>query len=201
MLVLTVQNYSVLSQVYSREGYTPSFWKSTNAFLSPRYTNGYKKVIERLSTKKGQAFNFGDTSCIWSWVQNPFIGYYKGMRYFDDGVSYAVIADVPVEDMVFTDYDRYADYAECESDDCDFFLDVEDFEDRCVQGSFFRLTSKMIEGVASLDCILDCSDDMSDVITTVYQNDISYVFSESLKKKWVYYPQNALLNNLSIGLA
>lgn len=203
MLVLTVQKYSVLRQVYSKEGYTPSFWKSTNAFLSPLYTKGYKIVLEELFWKTNAAFNFGEDSCIWGWVSNPFLGYYNN-RVFDgqDDALYAVIVDVSEDDMVFTDYDKYVEYIEGESGDEGFFIDdAHAFGSKCVQCSFLNITPSNIEGIAGLDCLVGCSDDMSSVAQRVYKEDISYTFMNTLiRKRVLYYPHTNVFDRLAFNM-
>lgn len=203
MLVLTVQKYSVLSQVYSKEGYVPSFWRSTNAFLSPMYTRGYKMVLEELSRKTGSDFNYGKVSCIWAWASNPFLGYYEN-RVFDNSsdVPYAVIADIPEGEMVFTDYDKYMMYVEEESADSNFFIpDRRYFGSKCVQGSFLSLKPSNIEGIAGLDCLTGCAESIDAVARRVYQNDISYIFRDMLNKKCVlYYPYTDVFSRLAFGM-
>lgn len=151
MLVLTVQKYSILQQVYSKHGYFPNFEKSECAFLSPKYTKGYQEILKSLSDKTCKDYVKGVDSCMWGWVKEPFLGFYpSNVGKSQKDRLYAVFCNIPEEDMVLSDYDKFCDYIEGYSNRKDFVIDnIKDAE--CVQCSFWRLQPENIQIVMDID--------------------------------------------------
>lgn len=179
MMVLTVQRFKFLQQIYRGE-YVPNISKSPYAYLSPRYTRGYDIVLSELSRKTGRYYMSGVDSCMWGWVRNPYIDFYT----FNRGKSpedklYAVFCNVREEDMVMSDYDRFMDYVNGDVNRPDFILD--DFvKGECIQCSFWNLSSKNITLIVDLDNIKT-----GNFVSDMYDermNDRRFIFNDKYQK-------------------
>lgn len=151
MLVLTVQKFKHLRKMYNNM-YKPNITKSDYAYLSPRYTKAYKTVLDRLADKTDFDYVDGLDSCIWGWVKNPYLDFYKNlnMLYDKNDKLYAVFCEIDERDMVLSDYDKFTNYTEGISDDTNFI--IESFsESKCIQCSFWNLSPKNIKLVIDLD--------------------------------------------------
>ena len=153
MNILTVQRYKDIQRIYSSEGYKPDFAKSSYAYASRRYTRAYLEVLNKLSKKTGKDYLPGLDSCIWGWSNNPFLGFYesnKGKRLEDR--RYAMFCSIPESDMVYSDYDKYCDFIEENTNDKNFFVDSPTGAE-CVQCCFWSLRPENINVIVDLDNI------------------------------------------------
>lgn len=180
MMVLTVQRYSEIVKAYSNIGYVPEFSKSPYAYLSPRFTKGYMTVLDELAKKTNERYIEGIDTCIWGWVNNPFLGFYPN----NSGKSkserlYAVFCNIDERNLVMTDYDKFCNYVQGYSESKDFF--VKDFKyGDCVQCSFWKLKYSDISLVVDLDMLK--SNNFIQEIYNGRMNDVSYMFKPSYRK-------------------
>ncbi len=184
MLVLTIQRYKHIQQIY-HGSYVPDFTKSSFANLSPRYTRCYKTVLKRLAEKTDRYYIEGLDSCIWGWVRNPYVDFHKKSislpnKYLrKQDRLYAMFCDVPEDEMVLTDYDKYCNYVEGNSDSMDFF--VKDFrQSECIQCSFWGIEPDNIKLIIDIDNLTS-----GNFINEIYNerlNDTRFVFSDVYRK-------------------
>lgn len=161
MLVLTVQRYERIKQMYSKEGYTPDFTKSRYAFLSPNHTRGYGKILKELSRKTGKAFRYGVDSCMWGWVKSPYLKFFptnEGKS--EDDTLYALVVEVPDEELVLSDYDKFCDYIDGGVHTEFIINDIRDAD--CVQCSFWNIDTSKVQAIINLDMLRGTK--MSDIL-------------------------------------
>ena len=179
MMVLTVQKYKFLQEIY-RGGYIPNISKSPYAYLTPRYTKGYSTILSELSKKTGRYYIEGIDSCRWGWVRNPFLGFYnfnRGKKLEDR--LYAVFCNINEEDLVMSDYDKFMQYIDGDVSKPDFMLD--DFvKGECIQCSFWNLSCKDIFLIVDLDNVKT-----GNFISDMYDeriNDKSFIFNNKYQR-------------------
>lgn len=184
MLVLTVQRYKRIQQIY-RNSYVPDFMQSRFATLSPRYTRCYKTILKRLAEKTDREYIDGLDTCMWGWVRNAYLDFYNNPMYLSNKYLkksekfYAVFCDIPEDEMVLTDYDKYCEYVEGKRNSTDFF--VEDFtKSECIQCSFWNLSSDRIKLIIDMDNLK--SNNFINEIYNERMNDKSFVFSRDYQK-------------------
>lgn len=184
MMVLTVQRYKRIQQMY-RNSYNPDFSKSRFATLSPRYTRCYKTILKRLAEKTDRYYIDGLDTCMWGWVRNAYLDFYtKSIFPSNKYLSkqdryYAVFCDIPEEEMVLTDYDKYCNYVEGISNNLDFF--VEDFtKSECIQCSFWNLSPDRIRLIIDVDNLK--SNNLLNELCNERLNDKSFIFSRDYQK-------------------
>lgn len=112
MLVLTVQDDSVVQKL--NEGkYKADFWKTRLGCLSPRFTKGYNLISKEIKRRVNRYCEVP----IFAWGGTPFIESIrcgKGKK--------VLFLEVPEEELVFSDYDKFCDYVYGISSDADFML-------------------------------------------------------------------------------
>lgn len=112
MLVLTVQDNSVV-QMLNEGKYKADFWKTRLGCLSPRFTKGYNLIRKELRNRVNRSCE----SPIFAWGGTPFI---ESVRCGKN--KQVLFLEVPENELVFSDYDKFCDYVYGISDDADFML-------------------------------------------------------------------------------
>lgn len=177
MMVLTVQDYSVVKEILSGI-YTPNFLKSSYACSSGRFSRAYLRVLTELSKKTGRDFQYGVDTCMWGWVNYPYLPLHKknGFRRYSKR-KYAIFVEIPENQMVFSDYDSYCNYVEG-SCSVNFMLDefFQQFFDY-VQCSFWNINPLCIKSIVDLDN-LEKGYSVEELYERNKLNDVSYLFDE-----------------------
>lgn len=160
MLVLTVQRNERIKQMFT-EGYTPDFSKSRYAFLSPNHTRGYAEVLKELSKKTDKDFRYGVDSCFWGWVKNPYYDFYPSNEgKSEEDTLFAIVLDVPDEELVLSDYDKFCNFIE-RGGDRNFIIDRVEGAD-CIQCSFWNIDTSRVQAIINLDMLRKTK--MSDIL-------------------------------------
>ena len=160
MLVLTIQKKEVIDKIY-KGSYRVNMWKSEYAFASPRFTKGYNIIKSNLVRKTG-SFMLTSDSCYWGWVCNPFYSFFDLKRMYNE--YYAVFVDIPEEELVLSDYDKYTSFVLEESDSEDFMVEeVLPGDTRCIQCSFKELNPEDIVFISDISILSDIEGDISSV--------------------------------------
>ena len=144
MLVLSFQKEFVLERIFNG-GYKAKMGRSEFCRMSERFYKGYRKVKDELSKVSDMA---EWESPVWAWIGEPVVGSWA------NGV--AVFADVPANEMVFSDYERYCEYIESEDENLNFMLPYEEAVKEacggsCVQACFAGLNPERVVAVMGVD--------------------------------------------------
>lgn len=184
MMVLTIQRYKHIQKMY-RNSYIPDFSKSRFAYLSPRYTKCYKTILKQLAEKTDRYYIDGLDTCMWGWVRNAYLDFYNKSLFPSNKYLkkqdryYAVFCDIPEDEMVLTDYDKYCDYLEGNTNSLDFF--VKDFsKSECIQCSFWDLSPDKIKLIIDVDNLK--SNNFINEIFNERLNDKRFMFSSDYQK-------------------
>lgn len=174
MLVLTIQRKEILEKILNNS-YNVNIWKSPYAFQSVRFTEGYSIILDKLQEKIGAPMLEGE-SCYWGWIKNPYIDFFA--KDADDYV--ALFVDVPENQMVFSDYDKYTDYVLEESTDKDFILTSDKVRSSsCIQCSFWNLRPENIKLSVPLSMLNRDSKSVSEMYHLASYRCIWFYFSNS----------------------
>lgn len=161
MLVMTIQKDIVAEKILNTKGiYLGDISKSSYAYLSPRYTIGYKNFSTMLNKKTGIL-----SDCpIFGWSGSPCL---ESIDY--TGNRCALFLDVPIDCCVFSGYDTYCDYLDGRKRFSDCILDTgsalwESAKGNCVQVCMGYINSGWIvdysplipKGVYVDDCLRYC---------------------------------------------
>ena len=124
MLVLTVQDKRVLQAVEDGK-YKADFWKSRFSCVSPRFTRGYMHLRSELYKETGRLCDIP----VFAWGGAPFVDSIRG------GENKQVLfLEVPDDEMVFSDYDKFCDYIHGSTEKVDFMLQRKRAKERIKRG-------------------------------------------------------------------
>lgn len=145
MLLMTVQKKEIVEKI--REGnYKANFWKSDYSCISPRYTKGYMAIKSALEGKLNVSLS-ESCSPMWAWVGYPYLDFHRLSG--GDSKMVAMFIDIPENQIVFSDYDKYCRYIYDEGNIEDFIIpsisgiDLESSE-TCIQASFLKIEPSQI---------------------------------------------------------
>lgn len=178
MMVLSVQEYPVVKGILDRS-YSPNFIESSYACSSIRFTKAYFKILLELSKKTGREFRYGFDSCMWGWVNVPFLPLHRknGFKGYSKR-KYAIFVEVPEQELVFSEYNLFCDYVNEQKDYDGFILDnfFYQFFDH-VQCSFWNIDPARIHLIVDIDC-LEKGYSVEELYEGNKLNDVSYLFDE-----------------------
>lgn len=152
MFLMTVQNEKVVKEIMKSK-YKPCFWESKFAFQSERFLSAYNLIIEELHKKlKKQKGKTKYDSCMWGWVNKPFIDFHlKHLGKKSNKKLYAIFCNIPEKKMVFSDFDKYSDYLDGKTVDSFMVENFESGDTRCLQCSFEYLLPENISTIIDVE--------------------------------------------------
>lgn len=124
MLVLTIQDKSVLQMIGDGK-YKADFWKCKFSCLSPKFTKGYMVLKSELLRATGKTCD----SPIFAWGGTPFIDSIKG-----SGDKKALFLEVPENELIFSDYDKFCDFVYGTTETVDFILPKKKAKEKIKRG-------------------------------------------------------------------
>lgn len=169
MRVYTVQSADTVSKLYTLS-YEPFMSKSNYGFMSIRSMMGYKKMLDELSLKTKRSYIYGIDNVMWGWVSNPYPLLFTNVDKKGKDRLFVVVADIPEDEMVLSDYDKYCEFLNGEKK-VDFF----DLESDCIQCCFWGIKPEQIEMVLDLGHISD----MNTPLNNLWVYDKSYIWNGS----------------------
>lgn len=142
MLIMSVQKEKRLDSIISGT-YKPNLYKSRYGCMSIRYTKGYNK-IKRLLSKKLGIVTETSTSTYWGWAKCPYIKFHCNVNVAPEELV-VLFLEIPESQCVLSDYDKYCDYVNEDSNSMDFILEnINDKNALCVQANFLSIKKENI---------------------------------------------------------
>lgn len=142
MLVMSVQKEKRLDSIISGT-YKPNLYKSRYGCMSIRFTKGYNKIKRVLSKKTGIVMD-SSSSTYWGWAKCPYVKFHRNVNVTPEELV-VLFMEIPESQCVLSDYDKYCDYVNEESNNMDFILeDLNGDDAQCVQVNFLSIKKENI---------------------------------------------------------